>query len=81
MLTDFFVGRIFFFENIGKEEYFHDKEKDKQFDNDEYPQRFSQGHIFKTFVVKFENPFQNRHELIVFSFQYFRFFLVEIFLL
>lgn len=81
MLADLFISRIFFFENIGEEEYFHDEEKDKQFDNDEYPQRFSQGHVFKTFVVKFENPFQNRHELIVFSFQYFRFFLVEIFLL
>jgi len=59
MITALFVGFKVRFQEIRKKEKLHEQENNDEFDDDDNPKLFPNGHVFKTMVIKKENIYKN----------------------
>ena len=60
MITSFLISIEILLQNIWKEKYFQNQEHDKNFQEDDCPQRPSPGHTPKTIVVEQKNTFYHK---------------------
>jgi hypothetical protein len=55
MIAPLFIGFEVCFQEIRKKEKLKNKEYNDQFDDDNHPKRFTNGHVFKTLIIEAEN--------------------------
>jgi hypothetical protein len=52
IITALFIGIEFLFKNIRKEKYFQDKKDNNQFNDNDDPKIFTDGHIPETIIIE-----------------------------